>query len=98
MGINVKRTISMDLRHQLGPRVALRSGVALTLPVLKPTTGSHAWHQRRLPPQCSAASAPFPGLSLGGWLLGIVEAMAQAYISTQLSNAILFAGCCGASG
>lgn len=28
---------------------------------------------------------------LGGLLLGIIEAMAQAYISTQLSNAILFA-------
>ena len=28
---------------------------------------------------------------LGGLLLGVIEAMAQAYISTQLSNTILFA-------
>ena len=32
-----------------------------------------------------------PGAFLGGLLLGVIEAMAQAYISTQLSNTILFA-------
>ena len=32
-----------------------------------------------------------PGAFLGGLLLGIIEAMAQAYISTNLANSIVFA-------
>ena len=32
-----------------------------------------------------------PGAMLGGILLGILEKFAQAYISTQLSDAIVFA-------
>jgi len=32
-----------------------------------------------------------PGAFLGGLLLGIIEAMAKAYISTNLANSIVFA-------
>ena len=32
-----------------------------------------------------------PGALLGGILLGIIESMAKAYISTQLANSIVFA-------
>jgi branched-chain amino acid transport system permease protein len=32
-----------------------------------------------------------PGAFLGGILLGIIESMSKAYISTQLSNVIVFA-------
>ena len=32
-----------------------------------------------------------PGAFLGGVLLGVIEIMAGAYISTQLANAIVFA-------
>ena len=32
-----------------------------------------------------------PGAFLGGILLGIIEALAKAYISTQLANSIVFA-------
>ena len=32
-----------------------------------------------------------PGAFLGGLLLGVIETMAKAYISTQLSDAIVFA-------
>ena len=31
-----------------------------------------------------------PGAFVGGILLGIIEAMAQAYISTSLANSIVF--------
>ena len=32
-----------------------------------------------------------PGAFIGGILLGVIEALAKAYISTQLSNSIVFA-------
>ncbi|HAE16410.1 MAG TPA: branched-chain amino acid ABC transporter permease, partial [Erysipelotrichaceae bacterium] len=32
-----------------------------------------------------------PGAFLGGLMLGIIEILAKAYISTQLSDAIVFA-------
>ena len=31
-----------------------------------------------------------PGAMLGGFLLGIIESLSKAYISTQLSDAIVF--------
>ena len=90
MGINVNRTISMTFA--IGSALAAIAGVLLCSysPVLKPTTGSM--------PGIKAFTAAvvggigsIPGAFLGGILLGIIEAMAQAYISTQLSNSILFA-------
>ena len=33
----------------------------------------------------------FPGALLGGLMLGIIEIMSRAYISMQLSDAIVFA-------
>ena len=90
MGINVNRTISMTFA--IGSALAAVAGVLLCSysPVLKPTTGS-------MPGIKAFTAAVFGGIGsipwafLGGLLLGIIEAMAQAYISTQLSNAILFA-------
>ena len=90
MGINVNRTISMTFA--IGSALAAIAGVLLCSysPVLKPTTGS-------MPGIKAFTAAVFggigsiPGAFLGGLLLGIIEAMAQAYISTQLSNTILFA-------
>ena len=90
MGINVNRTISMTFA--IGSALAAIAGVLLCSysPVLKPTTGS-------MPGIKAFTAAVFggigsiPGAFLGGILLGIIEAMAQGYISTQLSNAILFA-------
>ena len=90
MGINVNRTISMTFA--IGSALADIAGVLLCSysPVLKPTTGS-------MPGIKAFTAAVFGGIGsipvafLGGLLLGIIEAMAQAYISTQLSNAILFA-------
>ena len=32
-----------------------------------------------------------PGAFIGGILLGVIEALGRAYISTQLSNSIVFA-------
>ena len=90
MGINVNRTISMTFA--IGSALAAVAGVLMCSysPVLKPTTGS-------MPGIKAFTAAVFggigsvPGAFLGGLLLGIIESLAQAYISTQLSNTIMFA-------
>ena len=90
MGINVNRTIS--LTFAIGSALAAIAGVLLcsAYPTLIPTTGS-------MPGIKAFTAAVFggigsiPGAFLGGILLGIIEAMAKAYISTDLANAIVFA-------
>ena len=90
MGIDVDRTISMTFA--IGSALAAIAGVLLcsTYPSLMPTTGS-------LPGIKAFTAAVFggigsiPGAMLGGILLGIIEIFAKAYISTQLSDAIVFA-------
>ena len=85
MGINVNRTISMTFA--IGSALAAIAGVLLCSysPVLQPTTGS-------MPGIKAFTAAVFGGIGafVGGILLGIIEAMAQAYISTSLANSIVF--------
>ena len=90
MGINVNRTISMTFA--IGSALAAIAGVLLCSfnSQLRPTTGS-------MPGIKAFTAAVFggigsiPGAFLGGLLLGIIEAMAKAYISMQLANSIVFA-------
>ncbi len=90
MGINVNRTISMTFA--IGSALAAIAGVLLCSfsPSLMPTTGS-------MPGIKAFTAAVFggigsiPGAFLGGILLGIIESLAKAYISTQLANSIVFA-------
>ena len=90
MGINVNRTISMTFA--IGSALAAIAGVLLCSfnSQLMPTTGS-------MPGIKAFTAAVFggigsiPGAFLGGLLLGIIEAMAKAYISMQLANSIVFA-------
>ena len=90
MGIDVNRTISMTFA--IGSALAAIAGVLLcsAYPTLVPTTGS-------MPGIKAFTAAVFggigsiPGALLGGVLLGIIEIFAKAYISTQLSDAIVFA-------
>ncbi len=90
MGIDVNKTISMTFA--IGSGLAAIAGVLLcsAYPTLMPTTGSM--------PGIKAFTAAvlggigsIPGAMLGGILLGIIEIFAKAYISTQLSDAIVFA-------
>ena len=90
MGINVDSTISMTFA--IGSALAAVAGVLMcsAYPTVSPTTGS-------LPGIKAFTAAVFggigsiPGAFLGGLLLGIIEAMAKAYISMQLANSIVFA-------
>lgn len=89
MGINVNATIS--LTFAIGSGLAAVAGVLLcsAYPMLMPTTGA-------MPGIKAFTAAVFggigsiPGAMLGGILLGIIEIFGKAYISTQLSDAIVF--------
>lgn len=90
MGINVNVTIS--LTFAIGSALAAIAGVLLcsAYPVLIPTTGS-------MPGIKAFTAAVFggigsiPGAMIGGILLGIIEIFSKSYISTNLSDAIVFA-------
>ncbi len=90
MGINVNRTISITFA--IGSALAAIAGVLLCsyTPQLSPTTGTQ--------PGIKAFTAAvfggigsIPGAFLGGLLLGIIESLAKAYLSTNLASAIVFA-------
>ena len=89
MGINVNRTISVTFA--IGSALAAVAGVLLcsAYPSLSPYTGS-------MPGIKAFVAAVFggigsiPGAFIGGILLGIIEYLAKAYISSQLSDAIVF--------
>lgn len=90
MGINVNVTISVTFA--IGSALAAIAGVLLcsAYPVLIPTTGS-------MPGIKAFTAAVFggigsiPGAMVGGILLGIIEIFSKSYISTELSDAIVFA-------
>ncbi len=89
MGINVDGTIA--LTFAIGSGLAALAGVLLcsAYPTLTPYTGS-------MPGIKAFVAAVFggigsvPGALLGGLLLGIIEILSKAYISSQLSDAIVF--------
>ena len=89
MGINVNRTISMTFA--IGSALAAVAGILYICQYqsLRPTLGA-------LPGIKAFVAAVLggignvPGAMLGGIVLGIIESMSKAYISTELSDAIVF--------
>ena len=90
MGINVNATISMTFA--IGSALAAIAGVLLcsAYPTLQPTTGS-------MPGIKAFTAAVFggigsiPGAMIGGLLLGVIEILGKAYVSTELGDAFVFA-------
>lgn len=90
MGVNVNATIS--LTFAIGSGLAAIAGVLYcsAYPTLSPYTGS-------MPGIKAFTAAVFggigsiPGAFIGGILLGIIEILGRAYISSQLADAIVFA-------
>ena len=89
MGISVNKTIT--LTFAIGSALASVAGsfYGLTYTFITPYTGS-------MPGIKAFVAAVFggigsvPGAMLGGLLLGIIECLSKAYISTELSDAIVF--------
>ncbi|MBQ7844733.1 MAG: branched-chain amino acid ABC transporter permease [Clostridia bacterium] len=90
MGINVNATIS--LTFAIGSALAAVAGVLLcsSYPALMPTTGA-------MPGIKAFTAAVFggigsiPGALIGGILLGVIEILGKAYVSTELGDAFVFA-------
>lgn len=90
MGINVNKTIA--LTFAIGSALAAIASILLcsAYPSLTPYTGS-------MPGIKGFVAAVFggigsiPGAMVGGILLGVIEILSKAYISSQLSDAIVFA-------
>ena len=90
MGISVNRTITITFA--IGSALAAVAGVfyGTTYGFIGPYTGS-------MPGIKAFVAAVFggigsiPGAMLGGILLGVIENLAKRYISTELSDAIVFA-------
>ena len=90
MGINVNNTIS--LTFAVGSGLAAVASILLcsTYPQISPYTGA-------MPGIKAFTAAVFggigsiPGAMVGGIVLGIIESLSKAYISSQLSDAIVFA-------
>lgn len=90
MGINVNGTIS--LTFAIGSALAAIAGVLMcsAYPSLTPYTGS-------MPGIKAFVAAVFggigsiPGAFIGGILLGVIQIFSQAYISSQMADAIVFA-------
>ena len=89
MGINVNQTISMTFA--IGSALAAVAGILYIsqyeslLPTLGALPGIKAFVAAVL-----GGIGSIPGAMRGGIILGIIESMSKAYISTQLADAIVF--------
>lgn len=90
MGIPVNQTISMTFA--IGSALAAVAGVLLcsTVPTLTPTTGSMPGI-RAFTAAVIGGIGSIPGAMLGGIVLGLIEIFSKKYISTEFSDAIVFA-------
>ena len=90
MGINVNGTIA--LTFAIGSALAAVAGVLLCsaypacLPIQAPCPASRPSWRR-----CFGGIGSIPGAFIGGILLGVIEILARAYISSQMADAIVFA-------
>ena len=89
MGINVNHTIS--LTFAIGSALAAIAGALLcsAYPTLTPYTGAMPGIKAFVAAVLGGIGS-IPGAMIGGIVLGIIEILARTYISSQLSDAIVF--------
>lgn len=89
MGINVNRTIS--LTFAIGSALAAIAGILFLsqYQTVEPTMGALPGIKAFVAAVLGGIGS-VPGAMLGGILLGIIESISKAYISSQLSDAIVF--------
>ena len=89
MGINVNGTIAVTFA--IGSSLAAIAGVLLcsAYPSLTPYTGSMPGIKAFVAGVFGGIGS-IPGAMIGGILLGVIENLAKAYISSQLADAIVF--------
>ena len=89
MGINVNRTISQTFA--IGSALAAVAGILYIAQYesLQPTLGALPGIKAFVAAVLGGIGS-IPGAMLGGLVLGIIESLSKAYISTQLADAIVF--------
>ncbi len=89
MGINVNRTISMTFA--IGSALAAVAGIMFVCQYqsIKPTLGALPGIKAFVAAVLGGIGS-VPGAMLGGMLLGVIESISKAYISSELSDAIVF--------
>ena len=89
MGINVNKTISMTFA--IGSDLAAVAGILFICQYesLSPTLGALPGIKAFVAAVLGGIGS-IPGAMLGGIVLGIIESLSKAYISTQLADAIVF--------
>lgn len=90
MGIDVNRTIT--LTFAIGSALAAVAGVlqCSAYPTLTPYTGAMPGIKAFVAAVLGGIGS-IPGAMIGGILLGVIEILGRSYISSQLSDAIVFA-------
>ncbi len=89
MGINVNKTISITFI--IGSALAAIAGICygMSYPFIEPTTGAMPGIKAFVAAVVGGIGS-IPGAMIGGIILGLIENLAKQYISTQLSDAIVF--------
>ena len=89
MGINVNATVA--LTFAIGSALAALAGVLLcsAYPTLTPTTGAMPGIKAFVAAVLGGIGS-IPGALIGGLLLGVLENLSKAYLSSKLSDAIVF--------
>ncbi len=89
MGINVNRTISVTFA--IGSALAAVAGIMFICQFqsIKPTLGALPGIKAFVAAVLGGIGS-VPGAMLGGVLLGVIESLSKAYLSTELSDAIVF--------
>ncbi|WMJ86143.1 branched-chain amino acid ABC transporter permease [Anaerocolumna sp. MB42-C2] len=89
MGVNVNKTISMTFA--IGSALAAVAGIMFVCQYqsIKPTLGALPGIKAFVAAVLGGIGS-VPGAMIGGMLLGIIESVSKAYISTELADAIVF--------